>query len=171
MELVAPVLFGQVMSRLGDPGVEFQEMMNAFGVTADGPFVVSSSHVRAAAGDICSPSAAVVFEQLVQYALSSFNFELPQPFTYAAPPTQVYEQPQMTYAAPVTYAAPEPVQYFQPQPTMVEQPQYMPQPQQYAPQPTLPTVGSMIAVPQYQFTPQQPAQRPRGDNRPTCQWP
>ena len=134
MELVAHVLFGQVMSRFGDLGVEFQEMMNAFGVTADGSFVVArpcsgprtvavgaripatfaapepvesfppqpammkQPQFRAAAVDICTPSATVVFEQLVQFALSSFHFVLPQPFTYAAPPTQVYDQPHMACA-------------------------------------------------------------------------
>ena len=134
MEFVALVLFGQIMSRFGDLGVEFQEMMNAFGVTADGSFVVArpcsgprtvavgirvpatfaapepvesfplqpatmkQPQFRAAAVDICSPSATVVFEQLVQFALSSFHFVLPQPFAYAAPPTQVYEQSQMAYA-------------------------------------------------------------------------
>ena len=134
MELVAHVLFGQVMSRFGDLSVEFQEMMNAFGVTADGflvvgrpcsgprtvangirvpatyaapepveffplqPAMMKQPQFRAAALDICSPSAAVVFEQLVQFALSSFHSVLPQQFTYAAPPTQVYEQPHMAYA-------------------------------------------------------------------------
>ena len=47
---------------------------------------------------ICSPSSTVVFEQLVQFGLSSFHVVLPQPFTYAAPLTQVYEQPHMAYA-------------------------------------------------------------------------
>ena len=37
MEFVAHVLFGQFISRFGDLGVEIQEMMNALGVTADGP--------------------------------------------------------------------------------------------------------------------------------------
>merc|ERR1712238_613275 len=102
----------------------------------------------------------VMYEQPMQYAPQQVQYEAP--VQYAAPPTTVYEQPQaVTYAAPpTTYAAPEPVQYFQPQPTMMEQPQFVQQPVQYAPQPALPSVGSMIAVPQYQFTPQQPGTAP-----------